>query len=146
MHAMRNLIGRTIMRILLDKEKGVYLAIETDLGFLYYYADGDCCSNSWFNDFIGVEALIGHRVQSIEEVDLPVVKEEDNKVVQAYGVKIITDYGRAEIVFRNKSNGYYGGNIEQLAKRPINYYSNEEAIKWRSIEKDWSADDIMLCG
>lgn len=34
--------------------------------------------------------------------------------IRYYGLRIVTDKGRAVIDFRNNSNGYYGGSIKLL--------------------------------
>ena len=49
-----------------------------------------------------------------------------------YGVKIVTDKGRAEIVYRNSSNGYYGGAADYVDNftRPIDL---------TEITEDWQA-------
>jgi hypothetical protein len=48
-----------------------------------------------------------------------------------YGYKIVTDKGDVTLAFRNLSNGYYGGSIEEAPRR--------ESKTWRSIADDWSA-------
>jgi hypothetical protein len=46
-------------------------------------------------------------------------------------VKLRTDKGLADIVFRNSSNGYYGGSIELLLR--------ELPVGMTVIEDDWHA-------
>ena len=100
-----------------------------------YDAWGDCCSETWFADITGVGALIGGTVQTADEVSMDGYNVEDGRTRQecdeAYGYKLTTDKGYADIVFRNSSNGYYGGSIE-LLKREL----PEGMI---AITDDWQA-------
>jgi len=80
---------------------------------LELYARGDCCSESWFEQIAGEEALVkGSTLRTIELIDLDKVMEIDCiTVIQHYGVKFMTDNGYADVDMRNSSNGYYGGYI-----------------------------------
>lgn len=115
------LIGRTIKRIFMNEDN---LKFETDLGPIVFAVSGDCCSYSYFHDFIGVKKLLqGNPVTAVKEVDLeptdskvPVDRHGDD-VIQCYGYQIFTEdpqLGEVTAVFsfRNSSNGYYGGSLE----------------------------------
>lgn len=95
--------------------------------------EGDCCSVSWWNDAVGLSALRGGRtVSSVLTVELPNVPDGPDELTQAYGIRVATDRGAATFIFRNASNGYYGGwaFVE-------NYTGDEE---WRELEgSEWSA-------
>ena len=55
------------------------------------------------------------------------------KIDEAYGYKITTDKGHADIIFRNSSNGHYGGwlkNANILKEIPNDL---------KEIRSDWSA-------
>lgn len=69
---------------------------------------GDCCSTSWFEGITGTEALFGGIVVSTEEETIDSFNEGYD-YIQVYGVRIVTNKGRAVVEFRNSSNGYYGG-------------------------------------
>lgn len=109
---IKQLEGKTINRILVSADEEA-LAFETDQGLVAFSTEGDCCSNSWFSDLTGVDALIGGKVIDAAEIEMPEYNVEDGRTRQefdsAYGYKVVTDKGRAQIVFRNSSNGYYGG-------------------------------------
>jgi len=80
--------------------------------------DGDCCSESWFADIISPQLLIGAPVTSAEEIPLPKqlknsqydnqsrTRQEEDRI---YCIQIETTKGVCDIIFRNSSNGYYGG-------------------------------------
>lgn len=112
---MKELIGKTIIGIRVNDDQSV-MAFDTDQGTVAYSTYGDCCSETWFADIFGAKALIGGKVSEASEIEMPAYNVEDGRGRQesdsAYGVKIVTDKGQAEVVFRNSSNGYYGGNID----------------------------------
>lgn len=91
---------------------------------LNYTVEGDCCSRSFFHDFIGVKKLLdGNPIISAKEIyDSPVEPTQEEldyaDVLQCYGVELVTDspdFGEVTSVFsfRNDSNGYYGGWINE---------------------------------
>lgn len=118
------LVGRTIKRIYMNES---YLKFETDLGVVAFAVYGDCCSSSYFHDFIGVKKLLaGHPVIeakaiTIEQSDSKVlVNRNDYEEVAYYGYEIVTEdpkFGPVTSVFsfRNSSNGYYGGSLENAS-------------------------------
>ena len=126
------LVGKTITRIGVSETDQAYLAIETTEGAAYYATEGDCCSESWWADITGVDALIGGTVAKTEGVDLPRPDDDRGRqeVDDAYGYHITTNKGQADIVFRNSSNGYYGGSCYFVSEIPDN-------IEW--LSDDWSA-------
>ena len=111
---MEELIGKCISRVFMNDE---YLKFETDQGDIVYTAEGDCCSHSYFYDFLGIEKLKNGPVKSVEQIDLEKPDDDDSRprdVVKAYGYRIITEdpqFGEVSstMSFRNDSNGYYGG-------------------------------------
>jgi len=135
---MDELIGKIVTKISVADQGTEYpegvLIFETDSGKMHYVTDADCCSETWFADITGVDALLGVVVKDAVRIDLDEPKdgrtrqEED----QAYGVKITTERGVCDIVYRNSSNGYYGGGCS-LA---VDYNG---ATNVREITDDWSA-------
>lgn len=121
------------------------LRLITDKGILCMDTDGDCCSESWWADIIGVNQLLGYQysisnvpeVTAFEEIEMPSPidarsrQEED----QAYGYKIRTTQGECTLIFRNSSNGYYGGSCG-ITWAPEDYEVPED---FKSVSEDWSA-------
>jgi hypothetical protein len=100
-----------------------------------YGTEGDCCSETWFADIVGLDSLLHHEIVAIEVI--PYWEPEDNRTRQdsdkAYGYKLRTGSGITDIIFRNSSNGYYGGDI-------FLYKGEKEPdVEWVEITKDWSA-------
>lgn len=115
-----------------------YIRFETDQGSIGFETEGDCCSDSWINDFTGVDALLGQRVLEVEIVDMPDIPEAQmrggQEVESQYGVRFKTAKGIADLVYRNASNGYYSGYMTSNA-------ATEADI---AITKDWSADEASV--
>jgi len=104
------------------------LIIQTKNKIALFTVWGDCCSNSYFYDFIGVKDLLNKQIVSIEEVGLTpsdIIEDpeysgckKDKKCsdedIEVYGYQINyldPKFGDRTAVFsfRNYSNGYYGG-------------------------------------
>ena len=131
---MKQLIGKKITELRISADQSV-LAFYTDQGVIAYETYGDCCSETWFADITGVSALLGGTVQTADEVSMDGYNVEDGRTRQdfdeAYGVKLTTDKGYSDIVFRNSSNGCYGGSIGLLR--------HEMPDGMTAITDDWHA-------
>ena len=113
------LVGRKVEHVYMNYE---YLVFDTDTGRFGYDVEGDCCSSSYFYDFIGVEKLLANGpIVSVKELNLddPSNDADNDTVTQAYGFEFVTvhpNWGEQTSVvsFRNDSNGYYGGWMNYL--------------------------------
>jgi len=116
---MKELIGKTIKSLSVNADQSI-LSFETDHGQVNFEVWGDCCSTSWFADITGVHSLLDGKVANVEEVSMDGYNVNDGRCRQdediAYGYKIVTDKGHADVVFRNSSNGYYGGELSSGPK------------------------------
>src|SRR4051812_10984919 len=87
---MQALVGKKLIGLAVEKERQGALRVECEGETLYYVAYGDCCSESWFADITGVDALLGGTVSEVIPVDLP--DPEDDRGRQdrdlAYGYKL----------------------------------------------------------
>ena len=133
---MKELIGKKITGISISEDHET-LAFETDKGTIVYTALGGCCSESWFADITGVcELLRGGAVKTVETIDMDGYNVDDGRCRQecdeAYGLKLVTDRGYTDIVFRNSSNGYYGGWLDDGTWR-------EPPDGMTAIVDDWHA-------
>jgi hypothetical protein len=105
------LIGKTITKVWLAKDR---LAIKFDLEDeepVVAYCDADCCSYTWIESIDLPGVLLG-TVRDTE--DLPYGEREEPgedsyEYIQHYGFAITTEKGKCVIDYRNSSNGYYGG-------------------------------------
>lgn len=130
---MHELVDKTITAVWLGDDHD-RLVFETDHGPVAYFVDGDCCSHSWFNDILGVDCLLGGTVTATESISMNEAESSHAyDVLQDYGIKITTDKGYADIVYRNSSNGYYGGSCHVDDCAHINLHMIR-------ISGDWSRD------
>lgn len=125
---MNELIDKTIHSIFISDDKQ-YLKFVTDDGDIVYYAYGDCCSHSWFNDICGFHSLISAKVISVEEIPSSVIHDHGSDLLQSYGYKFVTTGGFASIEFRNESNGWYGGSCNL-------HEGNTNKITWKMVDDD----------
>ena len=117
----RALCGKTVKALWLDDgESCLGFELERDAAncsesCAVWETEGDCCSESWFSDIVNPQALFGAVVLAVECIEMEQIgySVEDGRCRQevdtAYGYKITTNKGWCDIVFRNSSNGYYGG-------------------------------------
>lgn len=121
---IERLVGKKIQKIFMNED---YLKFETNGGPVVFYVSGDCCSHSYFHDFIGVKKLLENgKVMGARAIPLGVVGKNKNydEVIQSYGYEIVTEnptFGEQTSVFsfRNSSNGYYGGEMSKADPRAI---------------------------
>lgn len=127
------LIGLTVRAVAVNEDQSI-IVFEMDEGAIAYETYGDCCSETWFADLIGYDRLVGHKVISVEKIDLPEPHDARNRQEydQAYGIKITTDRGYSELIYRNSSNGYYGGDAYRMRDFPV-------YVDFTPITDDWSA-------
>jgi hypothetical protein len=109
---LESLIGENIFQIFISPGERQLLLI-TNSKYFFLQAEGDCCSESWFADLLGVDALLNSKIFDIEELPLKDYNLNDGRgrqdYDQVYGYKFKTSKGYADLIFRNSSNGYYGG-------------------------------------
>jgi len=110
--SLRDLIGHKITDVLVaDDESGIRFVCD-QAHDIDYIVEGDCCSESWIAEVLNLPALIGQRVQNAVDLALP-DRPNDGRSRQEddafYGYRLDTERGSCTIVFRNSSNGYYGG-------------------------------------
>ena len=133
---MKKLIGKTVKSIYIDRESQEYLKFRTDTGDFVYKTDGDCCSETWFADIIGIASLLNEKIINVEEIEMP--ECTDNRTRQEedviYCYKIQTCKGHTDIIFRNSSNGYYGGEIGLCKRQHI-----IDKVKFKKITDDYTA-------
>lgn len=145
---MQELLGSIVNKMSVNEDQSV-LKFETDQGDKLFVAYGDCCSETWFADILIQNNFTGFRVIEVVDLELPnfVQKliESDGRsrqeydTVYGYRVKLKDDrswqWSEIEIIFRNSSNGYYGGSVDFKESLP----SWVESNNWIEITKDWQA-------
>lgn len=160
---MKELVGKLVTNIYVSNDESFMKFDIKDEQPIIYKAYGDCCSETWFADI-----LVGYRfhnkdrenypleVVGCEELDIPEWLQEviaaDGRGRQdsdtVYGFKLtfkdhawrpVVEHDLA-IVFRNSSNGYYGGEV--ILADQQNKYTKEalEDVEWVKIDKNWRSE------
>lgn len=140
---MKELENKTLISIAVNQDQSV-IRFETDEGFIHYKTDADCCSETWFADILFSQRrwILPRKVVSVEELEMPMWAERlianDGRTRQeydeVYGYRITTESGLIEIIYRNSSNGYYGGSCYFL---PLDKIRSREVFTF--VNEDWSA-------
>lgn len=131
---LKDLIGKKIESLFVNDDQSI-LVFKTDKGDYGYKTRGDCCSETWFADITGVKSLLGFTVISTEDIGISLPQdsrcrqEED----EFYGLKLITSEGITDIIYRNSSNGHYGGSCDQMTRLP-------DISTFEKITSDWQAN------
>lgn len=126
-----DLFGRIIHDVRMDD--GGQIAFEVCGGHRTFITTGDCCSSTWIENVQNVEYLRGATFTKYEVIDVEPGEDyiddgdgepgedydyyDDENFIKYYGVKLhLSKNGvvlpELIIEFRNRSNGYYGGNLE----------------------------------
>lgn len=132
---MSDLIGKTVKALYLSHDQADLFVLHNE-GMAAYGCYGDCCSETWIADIVGVSGLLGHTVLEAQDIDLPDIqdercRQEDDRF---YGIKLLTTGGYVDIVYRNSSNGYYGGELlRETASEDL------DVLELIEIKEDYSA-------
>lgn len=147
---MKELIGKTVKQLFVNEDQS-FLKFVTGDADMIYYAEGDCCSESWFADILfggwWRRCKLG-KVVEVSDIEMPSIvdkmAEKDGRTRQefdqVYGYVVKFEMGSLEIIYRNSSNGYYGGSCEYIKDTERHWYKEklEDAV-WTEITEDWSA-------
>lgn len=157
---MKKIEGKIIKDILIDNDDYHFLRFVFDNDeYLTFVVSGDCCSESWFADIIGIHDVINSKISKVEFIPLMEIslyagffsptkeetedlKENQEKLKSEikqhfsiseskldeivsyprhkseydilYGIKVYSYMGVMTVIFRNSSNGYYGGWLDEI--------------------------------
>ena len=111
------LIDKKLTAVYINEDKTV-VKLQCDDEYIDLVAEGDCCSETWFEHISLPYAFSEEKytIKSWEDMELgkaiPTRQEED----ELYGVKIGLETVEGYkydlyLEFRNSSNGYYGGSL-----------------------------------
>src|SRR5688572_18438326 len=104
---MNPLIGKTIKEIFITNDKIALKFVLEDDNEIVATCDADCCSETWIEDIINPEAVIGSPILSVIDVDLPAIMQQPTRTdryedsMQYYGCRIDTAKGSFVIAYRN---------------------------------------------
>lgn len=108
------LVGKSISKVEMNE---TWLVFTEDNGTTWTYShDGECCTYTYFYDFIGANTLIRNgKIVSGKGVPIEGTDDEDRyEVRDVYGVELVTEHEiwgeqTSLFSFRAEHNGYYGG-------------------------------------
>lgn len=116
---MYELVGQRVLRVLVNDVKDVIVFETGDepIAFLAAATMGE----AWFADVTGLDELRGHVVTGCERIDIQGQEDERSRtdVEEFYGVRLKTDAGTTDIVFRCSYDGMaYSGSITGTVDPP----------------------------
>lgn len=140
------LVGETIVGIYVSKcQHNLYFQTARQPNVIQWETQADCCSETWFADIYNVKAILNTPILEVSSIRLPeelteqdIRHRQDPYCDQFYGHNIKTAKGTATIVYRNSSNGYYGGWHQEL-KSELSLIPPLEKITAIHQQEDWSA-------
>ncbi len=135
MGQLDDMVGKKVVALLVSaNHEALYFVTEGGRVFAWV-TEGDCCSRSWFTDIDGVWALLGETIFKATEVDMPEADsrfDTEDDYIQVYGYKLETTGGFVDVIFRNASNGYYGGWMDVTVLDQVPDGLVEVTDDWRS--------------
>lgn len=126
------LIGEIITDLLINDEKTVIQFKLTDGRKRTFITAGDCCSESWIEHVSGIKALCGAEILIVDELELRTIDGDGSRqeVDKIYGISCRTNKAdEFHIEFRNSSNGYYGGALEEYDPHDDNHSETISELK-----------------
>lgn len=136
------LVGANIDSIWVNSDQSQLVLVENAVAHVLT-AEGDCCSHSWFEEVIGIPNITrqGSVIMDVFEIPLktPAGLDADEEVF--YGIAIRTNQGNATIVYRNSSNGYYGGTCLYSRQTVTEIALRTTKGEWKQLDDtyEWSA-------
>jgi hypothetical protein len=145
-------VGKKINKMFISKDQYLLKFICENNEEIILKTAAECCSDTWFADilFTYPKYFFGQPVKQFEEIVVPdfvdKLATKDDRARQeydhVYGYKIKMSSGQScDIIFRNSSNGYYGGwiAIVDMSNLHENTRKYIEQMLWDEITDDWSA-------
>ena len=133
---MNELLNKTVYAIELSDDAEI-IRFTTDAGPAIYYCEADCCSVTWIDTLENVYAMLGAKVNAVEELETydvdPGTRQEYDRV---YGYKLDTSKGTFKLIFRNSSNGYYGGDLRLIEDASNWWVETLDKAKFAPVTND----------
>lgn len=134
---MKELINHKILDIYISSHYVLKFLVEDEIAFkkeLCYTFNGDCCSECWISEIIGYSNIKNRhqepkKVIDVIKLDLGITNlltKQETDDVYAYTITF-EDNSHLLVLFRNSSNGYYGGWCS--LESDLSYYKDLNFIK-----------------
>jgi len=130
------LLGKTIVAVHTTAGRDAIGFVMASGETLLFWAEGDCCSRSWFEHVTGLVHLLGAEItgikdrpmgEAIETLSPEQKRAFHDRELKLYGWTIMTTRGYFDVEMRNSSNGYYGGYIGSVTAFDPSDYPKLEA-------------------
>ena len=123
------IIGKKILKFIVNEDKEHFLINFIDGTIVSYAVFGDCCSYSWIEHVTIPDDINGAEILEVKEPEMPPYDNHECKPntgedaygnecghdhLQFYHVAFETSKGTIILEYRNNSNGYYGGYLEEI--------------------------------
>ena len=116
------LLGRIITLAKISENQDT-MTFKTDVGDVEWYVEGDCCSSSVLTD-LKLGPVMLKKIVRVEDVEAPTdevlnpstlsQQQSLQEYESIYGVRLVAEDGsQGYVIYRNYSNGYYGGWINE---------------------------------
>ncbi len=102
-------VGRKILDISLDEEKGLLLTLEGDIKVRISDHGQSCCEHRYMKTDDDIKAFIGSRLTGAEKKEAPSMTEGEDSSHDCEFLEVFTSKGSFTITNHNEHNGYYGG-------------------------------------
>jgi hypothetical protein len=119
--AFAKIVGKRIASVALTSNKEKIVFAFQDGTTQAFVTEGDCCSRSWIEHLEMPNDLAGATLLAVDDsagVDVTEDKEKNadgHECLQVYGTTFRTDRGDIVLEYRNSSNGYYGGWLQEAS-------------------------------
>ena len=157
---MKELVGKFVTGIYVSEDESFMKFDIKSEQHIIYHAYVDCCSETWFADIIVNWRMTNKdrdnyplEVLNCEELDIPYWLQQviaaDGRGRQeseaVYGFKLtfkdhawrpVQEYD-ITIIFRNSSNGYYGGEVLLADEDNPWIIKKLEEVEWIKIDSNW---------
>lgn len=111
--AFQGIVGKELVGIAVEQGGDRLILAFMDGSYRCVAVEGDCCSHSYWHEILGAKGCYGGVVTTVRELEMSKVLDPEygamDEDIKAYGYAVDTTLGSVRFVFRNESNGYYGG-------------------------------------
>lgn len=111
---MQRLVGETINYIYRNDDDFIVFLTNADRFWGYLWC-GECCLNTWIEDIINPENMIGSPIISVVEKEYVDTDGDDT----SFGYLITTAKGYTDIELRSDQSSFYSGTFDYIANMDI---------------------------
>lgn len=114
-YGFEKIIGRPLASVEVLDDGNILEFAFADGSRQFYRAEGDCCSRSWIEHLTVPDGIAGQQITEVKDSEGTEPTPEELAVadsLQVYATAFATPVGEIVVEYRNDSNGYYGGSLD----------------------------------